>query len=89
MAIVTPSPFTEEEDVRTACSPAITAGRGYYELLTVTEELRKLILKSADANQLRDMARHEGMITLLEDGVEKIRAGVTTLSEVFRVTQEA
>jgi type II secretory ATPase GspE/PulE/Tfp pilus assembly ATPase PilB-like protein len=29
------------------------------------------------------------MITLLEDGIEKIRAGVTTLSEVFRVTQEA
>ena len=62
---------------------------GIFELLTVTEELRKLILKSADAGQLRDMARREGMITLLEDGVEKIRTGVTTLSEVFRVTQEA
>jgi len=62
---------------------------GIFELLTVTEELRKLILKSADAGQLRDMARREGMITLLEDGVEKIKTGVTTLSEVFRVTQEA
>jgi general secretion pathway protein E len=62
---------------------------GIFELLTVTDELRKLILKSADANQLRDMARREGMITLLEDGVEKIKAGITTLSEVFRVTQEA
>jgi general secretion pathway protein E len=62
---------------------------GLFELLTVTDELRKLVLKSADANQLRDMARQEGMITLLEDGVEKIKTGITTLSEVFRVTQEA
>ena len=62
---------------------------GLFELLTVTDELRKLILKSADAGQLRDMARREGMITLLEDGVEKIQTGITTLSEVFRVTQEA
>jgi general secretion pathway protein E len=62
---------------------------GIFELLTVTDELRKLILKSADASQLRDMARQEGMITLLEDGVDKIKAGVTTLSEIFRVTQEA
>jgi type II secretory ATPase GspE/PulE/Tfp pilus assembly ATPase PilB-like protein len=35
------------------------------------------------------MARQHGMKTLLEDGVEKIKAGITTLSEVFRVTQEA
>ncbi len=62
---------------------------GIFELLTVTDELRKLILKSADANQLRETARQEGMITLLEDGIEKIKTGVTTLSEVYRVTQEA
>ncbi len=62
---------------------------GLFELLTVTDELRKLILKSSDAGQLRETARREGMITLLEDGVEKIKTGVTTLSEVFRVTQEA
>ena len=61
---------------------------GIFELLTVTEEVRRLILKRADSNQLREVARREGMITLLEDGIQKIRSGVTTLSEVFRVTQE-
>jgi general secretion pathway protein E len=72
------------------CSFTGFRGRsGIFELLTITDEVRKLILRSADASQLRETARREGMITLLEDGVEKIKAGVTTLTEVFRVTQEA
>jgi general secretion pathway protein E len=62
---------------------------GIFELLMVNDEMRKLILKGADANELRDAARRLGMRTLFEDGAEKIKAGVTTLSEVLRVTQEA
>lgn len=61
---------------------------GIFELLIVDDEIRKLILKNADANQLREVARKFGMKTLLEDGVEKVKAGMTTLSEVLRVTQE-
>jgi general secretion pathway protein E len=62
---------------------------GIFELLVVNEEMRRLILKGADANELRDAARRLGMRTLFENGAEKIKAGVTTLSEVLRVTQEA
>jgi general secretion pathway protein E len=62
---------------------------GIFELLVVDDEIRKLILKSADANQIRNTAKQYGMRTLLEDGAEKIKAGVTTLSEILRVTQEA
>ena len=61
---------------------------GIFELLLVDDEIRSLILKSADANQLRDAAKRHGMRTLLEDGTKKIREGTTTLSEVLRVTQE-
>lgn len=67
---------------------------GYYgrtaifELLSVDDDIRKLILRSADSNQIRESARMHGMKTLLEDGAEKVKAGITTLSEVFRVTQE-
>ncbi|MDA8433920.1 MAG: type II secretion system ATPase GspE [Nitrospiraceae bacterium] len=61
---------------------------GIFELLIVDDEIRRLVLKSADANQLRDAGRGNGMRTLLEDGADKIREGVTTLSEVLRVTQE-
>ena len=61
---------------------------GIFELLVVEDELRKLILRNADANEIRDAARKHGMKTLLEDGADKVKAGITTLSEVFRVTQE-
>ena len=54
----------------------------------VDDEFRRLILKNADANELRQAARRLGMKTILEDGADKVRRGITTLSEVFRVTQE-
>jgi general secretion pathway protein E len=63
--------------------------KGIFELLIVDDDIRKLILKNADSNQIRELARQHGMRILLEDGAEKIKQGITTLSEVFRVTQEA
>jgi type II secretory ATPase GspE/PulE/Tfp pilus assembly ATPase PilB-like protein len=62
---------------------------GIFELLVVDDDIRKLILKNSDSNQIRSAAKENGMRTLLEDGAEKIKAGTTTLSEVLRVTQEA
>jgi general secretion pathway protein E len=61
---------------------------GVFELLVVDDDVRRLILRSADANELRNMARKLGMKTLLEDGAIKVKNGITTVSEVFRVTQE-
>jgi general secretion pathway protein E len=61
---------------------------GIFELLVVDDEMRQLILKKADESRIRQTARKNGMKTLLEDGLDKIRMGVTTLSEIFRVTQE-
>ena len=62
---------------------------GIFELLMVDDEIRKLILKSADSNQIRTAAKQNGMKTLLEDGADKIREGVSTLSEILRVIQES
>lgn len=61
---------------------------GIFELLVVDDLIRSLILAKADANGLRETARRQGMKTLLEDGADKVKAGITTLSEVLRVTQE-
>jgi general secretion pathway protein E len=61
---------------------------GLFELLAIDEEIRRLVLKNVDASRLRELARQKGMRTLLEDGIDKVRAGVTTISEVLRVTQE-
>lgn len=62
---------------------------GIFELLLIDDNIRKMILKSADSTQIRDVAREQGMTTLLEDGVEKVKRGITTITEVLRVTQEA
>jgi general secretion pathway protein E len=61
---------------------------GIFELLPIDEDIRKLILQASDSNQVRELARKNGMRTLLEDGAGKVKAGLTTLSEVLRVTQE-
>lgn len=62
---------------------------GIYELIAIDDDMRRLILKSADANEIREVARKNGMKTLLEDGAGKIKEGITTLNELLRVTQEA
>lgn len=59
---------------------------GIYELLLINDDIRKLILEKASANQIKDKAREQGMITLREDGWRKVKAGLTTISEVLRVT---
>jgi type IV pilus assembly protein PilB len=58
---------------------------GLYELMKVTDEQRRLILAKSSADELRACARREGMRTLREDGLEKVKRGVTSLGEVLRV----
>jgi type IV pilus assembly protein PilB len=59
---------------------------GLYEVMEVTDEIRELILIGASALELRKRAIEDGMITLRESGLHKIRNGVTTLEEVVRET---
>ncbi len=58
---------------------------GIYEVMPITDGLRKLILEKASADDMRDHARSESMRTLREDGVAKMRDGVTSVAEVLRV----
>lgn len=59
---------------------------GLYEVMEITDEIRELILIGASALELRKKAIDDGMITLRESGLHKIRAGVTTCEEVVRET---
>jgi type IV pilus assembly protein PilB len=59
---------------------------GLYEVMEVTDEVRELILIGASALELRKRAIEDGMITLRESGLHKIRGGLTTLEEVVRET---
>lgn len=72
-----------------ACNMTGYRGRvGIYELMAMSDELKKLVLHNTSAGVLREAATREGMRTLREDGLEKVRLGITTLSEVIRITQE-
>ncbi len=72
-----------------ACQGIGFRGRtGLYELMVMSEALRPLILERGDVSALRATARAEGMRTLREDGIAKVLAGVTTVEEMMRETQD-
>ena len=59
---------------------------GLYEVMEITEELRELVLVGASALELRRKAIDEGMITLRQSGLRKVKDGMTTIDEVVRET---
>ena len=71
-----------------AGAPATSGRTGIYELLRINEEIRSLILRKASGGEIRRHAVAHGMVTLREDGWAKACAGVTTVAEILRVTQE-
>jgi len=61
---------------------------GIYEVMRVTDKLRRLIASKATEDQIRDAAISGGMISLGEDGLAKVKAGITTPEELVRVVTE-
>jgi general secretion pathway protein E len=57
-----------------------------FEVLQVTEEVRHLINLETDSVSIDKAAMQAGMTTMIEDGVEKCRAGMTSPAEILRVT---
>lgn len=72
------------------CNFIGTIGRvGIYEVLNVTEAVRKLIMDgSFSMDMLKMLAQKEGMVTMFEDGLRKVERGTTTIEEVMRVIRE-
>jgi len=75
----------------TGCPECLNTGYqgriGIFELMVMTDDLKNFILTSSDSNQIRKRALEAGgMLTLRQDGLQKVMAGLTTLEEVFRVT---
>ncbi|HEY3103932.1 MAG TPA: type IV-A pilus assembly ATPase PilB [Pyrinomonadaceae bacterium] len=70
-----------------SCNDTGYKGRiGLYEVMEITDEIRELILIGASALELRKKSIEDGMISLRESGLQKIRNGVTTIEEVLRET---
>ena len=71
------------------CSGTGYKGRaGLYEVMALSAEVRRMILRSASVAEIRDQAVVDGMLTLRMDGMKKIERGVTTLEEVVKETAE-
>jgi general secretion pathway protein E len=87
--------YTDERPIRlwkpgsSASNPTGYRGRrAIMEFLVMSDALRRLVMQHADASEIERQARAEGMRTMYEDGIAKAVAGVTTIEEVLRVTQE-
>jgi len=69
------------------CSDSGYAGRcSVIEVLRVTENVRNLVIKQANASSIKEAAMADGMSTMRMDAIDKARQGITTLEEVLRVT---
>jgi type IV pilus assembly protein PilB len=70
-----------------ACNGSGYSGRqGLYEVMPMTPGLRRMILQGESTDELNRTAIEHGMITLREDGLVKVRKGITTLDEVIKET---
>ncbi len=69
------------------CRQSGYSGRiGIYELLVPTEEMRDRLNQEVSVSELQRMAAECGMCSLRQDGMEKVRSGITTAEEILRVT---
>ena len=74
------------------CNSCVNTGYfgrvGIFEALEMSDNLQKLIIRKATADEIQDQAVKEGMTTMLEDGAEKALRGITTIEEVIRAAWE-
>ena len=76
----------------TGCSECNNKGyrgrTGIYELMIVDDDVRSLVIGNSSSGAVKKQAVANGMLTLRDDGIHKALQGITSLDEVFRVTQE-
>jgi general secretion pathway protein E len=56
--------------------------------MELDDNIKNTLLKTSDSNAIKRLAVKQGMITLRQDGAQKVLDGLTTIEEVFRVTQQ-
>jgi type IV pilus assembly protein PilB len=70
-----------------SCGDSGYKGRqGLYEVMAMTPELRRLVLRGGSTAELQEQAVKDGMLTLRVDGMLKVKKGITTLEEVVKET---
>ncbi|KKQ41387.1 MAG: type IV pilus assembly protein PilB, type IV pilus assembly protein PilB [Microgenomates group bacterium GW2011_GWC1_37_8] len=88
--------FLETADLRVyegkgceVCHNTGYVGRiGIFEVMLIDESIREAIIARKDASVIQELAIKAGMTTMLEDGIRKLKDGITTMEEILRVTKE-
>ncbi len=70
------------------CTNGYKGRVGIYQVMTLSEKMRALILQGGNAMQLAEQAKSEGINDLRESGLNKVRMGITSIEEIDRVTKE-
>ena len=74
------------------CASCLNTGykgrTGIFELMLLDDNIKNLILKTSDSNAIKHRAIEQGMTTLRQDGAHKVLNGISTIEEIFRVTQQ-
>ena len=75
-----------------SCTDCLQTGHrgreGIFELLLMDDDVKSTILRTSDANAIKKIGVSHGMVTLRRDGARKVLEGITTIEEVFRVTEQ-
>jgi type IV pilus assembly protein PilB len=72
-----------------SCGDTGYRGRqGLYEVMAMTPEIRRMVLRGASTAELKEQAVKEGMLTLRVDGMMKVKRGITTMEEIVKETAE-
>jgi type II secretory ATPase GspE/PulE/Tfp pilus assembly ATPase PilB-like protein len=87
---------SQDDSARNTCYEAVGCGAcrrtgyqgrvGIFELLVISDAIRDLVQNRANAQNIRAQAIQECMTLLYDDGIRKVREGITTIDEVLRVT---
>ena len=80
--------FWKENGCAACNNTGYTKRSGIFEVMEVTEPIRKLIMRRANSDEIRVAARQGGMTTMLEDGFNKAVSGVTSIAELLRVIHD-
>jgi type IV pilus assembly protein PilB len=70
------------------CNNGYKGRVGIYEVMPISEEIQRIILADGSALEIAEQARREGVRSLRESGLHKVKIGVTSLEEVLAVTNE-
>jgi type IV pilus assembly protein PilB len=76
------------QSVAVACNNGYKGRVGIYQVMPISDEIQRIILRDGNAMEIADQARREGVKTLREAGLQKVKMGLTSLDEVLAVTNE-